>query len=116
MKRLVLSIAFVTFSMFMFANIEGTENTKSAEQSAPAATLSGTVVDITTGEALTGVEVTIEGTDIKVYSDFDGQFSIKDLKPGEYNIVASYISYKKSLIENFTTDAKSNVTIKLQAD
>ena len=69
-----------------------------------------------TGEALTGVEISIDGLDKKVYSDFDGNFTISNLAPGEYDIVASYISYKKSLVEDFKADVSKQIQIKLQAD
>jgi hypothetical protein len=56
---------------------------------APAAvsTVSGKVVDLNSGETLAGVAVSIEGTDTKVYTDLDGNFTIKDIKPGVYNLV-----------------------------
>ena len=116
MKKLFLSIALVALTGIIFANAEGTKDKKAVEQSAPTTTLTGSVVDMQTGEALTGVEVSIEGTDIKAYSDFDGNFTFSNLKPGEYSIVASFISYKKSLVENYNTNTKNSVNIKLQAD
>ncbi|MEJ2595724.1 MAG: carboxypeptidase-like regulatory domain-containing protein [bacterium] len=116
MKRTILSIVLAVLFSISFAFAEGTEGTKSTEQSAQSVTISGNVIDMTTGEALTGVEVLIEGTDKKAYSDFDGNFSIQDLKPGEYNIIASFISYKKSLVENYTAESSNTINIKLQAD
>jgi len=118
MKKLLLSITLVLLTGIMFADNEGDSNTSPANQPAQTTTVEGTVIDMATGEVLTGVEVSIEGTDIKAYSDFDGNFSITDLKPGQYNIVASFISYKKSLVENFVTatESKNTVNIKLQAD
>jgi hypothetical protein len=51
----------------------------------------------------------------KAYTDFDGNFEIENIKPGNYNIIASYISYDKSLVENFDANCKDNkVDIKLQ--
>ena len=116
MKRLILSIMFVAFLGFVYADNEG--NTSNASESSPVemVSLSGTVIDFNSGETLTGVEVTIEGTDIKAYTDFDGKFEIDNVKPGNYNIIASYISYDKSLIENFKADIENNeVDIKLQS-
>jgi hypothetical protein len=115
MKKVFLAIIFVAFLGFVYADNEG--NISSAPESAPVAmvSLSGTVFDFESGEALTGVEVSIEGTDIKVYTDFDGKFEIDNVKPGNYNIIASYISYDKSLVENFNAnDINNQVDIKLQ--
>lgn len=116
MKKTILSILFVAFVGFTFATTEGTDKTKTTSEAPATISFSGTVVDMNTGEALTGVEVSIEGTDIKAYSDFDGNFTFSNLKQGEYNIVASYISYSKSLVENFKTDEGNEVNIKLQAE
>lgn len=113
MKKTILSILLVAFIGFAFA---GNEDNKSTATPAKAVTLTGTVIDMNTGEALTGVEISVEGTDTKVYSDFDGNFSITNVKPGEYNLVASFISYKKSLVEDFKADGNEQVNIKLQAD
>ena len=116
MKKLALSILFVAFLGIAYADNEG--NTSTASESTPVkmVSLSGTVIDFQSGEVLTGVEVIVEGTDIKVYTDFDGNFEIEDVTPGNYNIIASYISYDKSLIENFKADSNHNeVDIKLQS-
>ena len=78
--------------------------------------LTGKVVDLTSGESLTGVEVSIEGINQKTYTDFDGNFSFENLTPGEYNIIASFISYNKSYIEKFDIEKGcESINIKLQA-
>ncbi|MCB0805733.1 MAG: carboxypeptidase-like regulatory domain-containing protein [Bacteroidales bacterium] len=117
MKKSIFAILFFAILGFTYAGNEGEKSTE-ASASAPVemVNLEGTVVDLDSGEALTGVEVTIEGTDISVYTDFDGNFEIKDVQPGNYNLIASYISYKNSLVENYHADKKDNkVDIKLQA-
>lgn len=112
MKNIILSLVFLALFGIAYADNDGI-----ASVSAPVemVSFSGTVIDFASGEALTGVEVTVEGTDIKVYTDFDGNFSIDNVKPGNYNIIASYISYEKSLIENFEANTQNKeVDIKLQ--
>lgn len=76
----------------------------------------GSVVDNTSGETLAGVTVTIEGTDQKVYTDLDGNFTIKDLKPGTYNLIVSMISYKNSLVENVKLLPDKNEEMKIKLD
>lgn len=115
MKNIILSIVFIALIGIAYADNEGVNS--NAPESAPVemVSFSGTVIDFASGEALTGVEVTVEGTDIKVYTDFDGNFEIDNVKPGNYNIIASYISYDKSLIENFEANKQNKeVDIKLQ--
>lgn len=116
MKKTILSILLIAFVGFAFAENEENNESKTASESAKTISLSGHVVDMITGEALTGVEISVDGSDIKAYSDFDGNFTLNNLKPGEYNLVASFISYKKSLVENYKTGVNQEVNIKLQAD
>jgi len=76
--------------------------------------VSGTVHDLKTGELLVGVQVHIEGTDMKTYTDFDGTFSFINVKAGEYKVVTNYISYQPST-EKLEVSAKNNeLKLKLQ--
>ncbi len=114
MKNTILIIAF---SVLMGWAIAGNDISSGSNPVTPVqkVTLSGKVIDFNSGEALTGVEVSIEGTGIVTYTDFDGNFEIKDVVPGTYNLIASFISYKNSLVENFdAAQNKSFVDIKLQ--
>jgi hypothetical protein len=116
MKKAFLTI---TLSILLGWTIAGNDITPAeAPAGAPAKTftLKGQVVDFISGESLTGVEVSIEGTDAKAYTDFDGNFEIKEVMPGNYNLIATYISYNNSLVENFKAGENENkVEIKLQA-
>ncbi|HLO90710.1 MAG TPA: carboxypeptidase-like regulatory domain-containing protein [Lentimicrobium sp.] len=87
----------------------------SAEASSTTSRLTGKVIDQKTGEALAGVLITVEGTELKTYSDLDGNFNISSLHPGTYSLVLSLISYKNSLIENLTINAgdKEDIEVKL---
>ena len=116
MKKLALSIVLV---FFVFTGFTKNENEKAGVSTTSELTvvdLSGTVTDGKTGELLVGVEVSIKGTELKTYTDFDGKFSFKDVKKGNYDIVSTYISYEKQLVENVKADqTKNQVEIKLQA-
>ena len=77
---------------------------KSEAETNVAILLKGKVTDSNTGETLVGVQVKLAETDLKTYTDFDGNFEFEDVKPGEYSITASYISYKENKIENKNID------------
>jgi len=116
MKKTILTIAISLIIGWTIAGNDLTPASGSANSPVMSVTLKGQVVDFNSGESLTGVEVTIEGTDAKTYTDFDGNFEIKDVKPGNYNLIASYISYKNSLLENYTVSGvENNIEIKLQS-
>ena len=69
--------------------------------------VSGVILDETTGESLVGVAVKIDGTDLEVYTDFEGGFLFDNITPGDYTVSVAMISYKKE---------SSKLTIKLRQD
>lgn len=77
--------------------------------------LSGSVVDEQSGESLVGVEVKLAGTDKKTYTDFDGNFNFENIKPGEYKIETSYISYQQKAEELTINTNENKIKIKLQS-
>ncbi len=56
-------------------------------------------------ETIVGANVFIDGTTNGNSSDLDGNYEIKDLKPGNYKIVASFISFKTENFENIQVKA-----------
>lgn len=77
--------------------------------------LKGSVLDEISGEALVGVEVKIEGTDFKTYTDFDGNFTFNQVKKGECKVVANYISYEKNAQTLEVSEDKNELKIKLHS-
>ena len=67
------------------------------------------------GEALVGVEIKLEGTDLKTYSDFDGNFSFDNVKQGEYKVIANYISYEKKTETLKISPNENELKIKLHS-
>ncbi|MFU8844426.1 MAG: carboxypeptidase-like regulatory domain-containing protein [Bacteroidales bacterium] len=115
MKKTLYTIAFIAFIGMALAGNHPMISSDPSNSSYKAIALSGSVVDFNSGEVLTGVEVKIEGTDIITYTDFDGNFEFNNMMPGNYNLIASFISYNNSLIENFKAEEGENtVEIKLQ--
>ena len=79
MKNLYLNLLFSLLSVALFAQ---------------GGSISGTVTDSETGEALIGANVVIKGTTNGDVTNIQGQFSIKGLADGEYTVVASYVGFK----------------------
>lgn len=113
MKNTILAFLFA-FGIFAVPTMAENENNvaekpKSAAEAPVATTLvQGRVSDMVTGESLAGAEVSIEGTNIKAFTDLDGNFVIEGVKPGKYNIICSLISYNKSLVENLNVAGTTN--------
>jgi hypothetical protein len=108
MKKLIACLLSVLLAGALYAK----EKEAGTNNSATVA-LTGIVYDFSSEELLAGVEVTIEGTDMKTYTDFDGQFTFKNIKPGEYKLITNYISYKKGIEVLKVDNAEKEVKIKL---
>jgi iron complex outermembrane receptor protein len=78
--------------------------------------INGYIAD-TSGTPLPGVNVTLIGTNLGTASDFNGRFSIKNLKPGKYSIEFSFIGYKTKTFIDLLLNEKSisiNVILRQQ--
>ena len=70
-----------------------------------------TVTDKSTGEALAGVNVIIDGTSMGAATDLDGTYYIIGIPPGEYIIIAMYVSYRETRISNVEVNIDKTTTI-----
>lgn len=97
MKRKVLTTATLLLlaAATMFAASDKEKKEKNGKNEKPeTVSVSGTVFDKASGEALAGVLIKVSETDIAVYSDFDGNFTLENIKSGEHKIETTLISYK----------------------
>ncbi len=108
-----IKAATLLFSIIMVSLVTFASNNP-VELKSQTASISGTVHDMQSGEALAGVKISIEGTELNVFSDLDGNFTIKDITPGSYNLVLSLISYNNSLIENIAVKASKEEKIEIK--
>lgn len=74
--------------------------------------ISGQVTDASTGEAIIGANIVIEGTTNGTVTDVDGNFSL-DLPNPSSTIVVSYVGY---ITERIAVAGQSNMSIKLIPD
>lgn len=70
------------------------------EQDVPAggALVTGRVIDATTGDPLTGTLVSVEGTDLRVLSDAEGNFRIRQVPPGPQVLRADRLGHATTRI------------------
>lgn len=69
------------------------------------ATIQGWVKDKKDNSELIGVSVMLKGTALGATTDAEGRFSIRNVKPGEYNVEVSYIGYIKVLLTGIKVKA-----------
>jgi CarboxypepD_reg-like domain len=113
MKKILIGFLSLMLTIAVTAKENETKNS-TATDNAATIVLVGSISDANSGESLVGVEVKIEGTDLKTYTDFDGNFTFANVKPGEYKVVANYISYKP-VTETLEASNKNNeLKLKLQ--
>jgi uncharacterized membrane protein len=116
MKTLLITLGLLVVLTISITAKEK-ESEKKIETSAAVAvtTLTGVVIDKVTGEPLTGVEVCIDGTGQKAYTDFDGNYKFDNLTPGDYSVSVSLISYTNNKKSVKLRSATQN-TVKLELE
>ncbi|NDD35298.1 MAG: hypothetical protein EBZ26_03155, partial [Flavobacteriia bacterium] len=77
---------------------------------AQAQVIRGTVVDDASNDPIPGAIVSIQGSPIQAPTDFDGNFELRGMVPGLYNVSVSFIGYEgKTQFEVQVTQAKAAV-------
>ncbi len=71
----------------------------------------GKVTDGTTGESLPGVNVIIEGTTQGTATGSDGEFIIIGVRPGTYNVAASFIGFNKQVKQGVQVNMDLTTTV-----
>ncbi|WP_158728453.1 MULTISPECIES: SusC/RagA family TonB-linked outer membrane protein [unclassified Flavobacterium] len=75
-------------------------------------TVSGTVVDKTTGQPIPGVNVNVKGVKNGVASDYEGKYQVNNVKSGD-KIVYSFIGYTSAVVEYLS---QKTINVSLQED
>lgn len=124
MKRTTLLLFAVVLSALTFASpVSSPEPVASPEPAAAALNtlassetvteniITGKVLDENTAEVLAGVCLSYNGQ--KIYTDLEGNFSIKNISKGTAKLTASMISYEEQLVE-IKEDQSKELKIKLK--
>jgi hypothetical protein len=109
---LLLIIPVGIFASGPVSDVRDDANTSGVK--AAVSSIEGMVSDRVSGEALPGVKVKLDGSDVVRYTDFDGKFRIENLKPGNYTLKVEYISYESEKIEAVPADSKPGQQLKIR--
>ena len=90
MLKNLLTILFLSISLSTFAQT---------------GSIKGIIKDSVSKEDIIGASIFLEGTTQGGATDIDGSFAIKNVKPGTYNVIINYISYKKRTISGIEVTA-----------
>ena len=96
---------FYTLSLFVFSHLIFAQTS----------ILKGTIIDDATGKTMPGVDVNVSNTKFYASSDFDGNFIIRDLPVGTYEVQFSTSSYRTKIISEVVVKANdaTNLTVSL---
>jgi iron complex outermembrane receptor protein len=75
--------------------------------------ISGSVMDSDSMEAIPGVNVIIDGTNIGTVTDFDGNFVINTSQGAPLTLIVSYMGYSAERVD--VTSASQNINVMLSA-
>ena len=76
---------------------------------ANAATIKGRITDTETHKPVSGAAISIISTNITTVSDARGDYVIKNIKSGTYNIMVSCMGFKNSVIKSITLAADDDI-------
>ncbi len=76
--------------------------------------IQGKVTDGSTFEGLAGVTVEVEGTDIKVFTDFEGNFTLPALPEGSYTLKSTMVSYNEVKLRGIKVSAESPSSVEMK--
>jgi hypothetical protein len=77
------------------------------------ATITGNVTDAEDKSGLIGVNIMLIGTSLGAASDNNGNYTIKNIKPGVYSLKFSYTGYEKTLITDIRLVAGQNKVLNI---
>ena len=103
MNRHILFFFFTFFYTTLLAN-----------PAAPLGTIRGNVRDGQTKEVLIGCTVRIDGTQLGVTTDVDGNFTIPNVPAGSQKIVISYVSYQTKEIPNVRVESGNTTVVETE--
>lgn len=81
---------------------------------AQSGTIKGKVIDKKTKETIIGATVSIVGTYLAVPTDFNGNYTLTNVKPGDYTLKVVYLGYKELIYNGVKVTAGGTTTLNLQ--
>ena len=74
----------------------------------------GTIVDAQTGEPLFGSNIILKGTSLGAASDINGVFIILRVPPGSYEVKASMLGYKATIVKNVNVEVDRTIQLNFE--
>jgi outer membrane receptor protein involved in Fe transport len=88
--------------------------TTSLLASAQTGSISGTIIDAKTKEAIIGASILVKDTQLGTSADLDGKFTIKNVPTGTQAIVVTFVTYATQTISDIVVVAGQSVEVKIE--
>ena len=99
MKKLLLSLSILLFTLSAFSQT---------------GSIKGKITDKKTKETIIGATVTVVGTYFAAPTDLSGNFTLNNIKPGEYSLKVVYLGYKEIIYNGVKVTAGAVSTLNVQ--
>jgi len=76
--------------------------------------LTGKIIDVNTRETLPGATISIVGTYKGTAADIDGNYTISDIKPGDYSIKVNFIGYTEKIFNGIRIEKDQKKTLNVE--
>src|SRR6185436_15943229 len=103
---------FIT-SLILLSSLATLANGDPAKSSM--SSVSGVVKEAGSDELLTGVRVSIIGTDIFTYTDRDGNFSLQGIPTGKVELAFSLVSFEKLALDLPVLESPGDLVVHLES-
>lgn len=99
MQKALLLFAFISTSLLATAQT---------------GSISGTVTDAKTKEAIIGASVLVEGTQIGTSTDLDGKFTVKNVPVGTQTVIVTFVTYKTQPVAGIAVIAGQTTDVNVE--
>ena len=99
-------ILSVFVSLLLFTGLSNEIHAEGKDPEPKVGSICGRVID-NTKQVLPGAYVYIDGLQTGDVSDVNGFYSIRNLKPGNYKVVVSYVGYNPYIMELIVKEGKA---------
>lgn len=116
MKKIFIIALFSVFLLPVAYNgyAEGDKESKEAVHSTT--TIKGKITDANSTEELVCARINIEEAGLSTCTDVNGNYEIKGISPGKYNITVEYISYKEKSLHDVKITSGNVETLNIQLE
>lgn len=106
-QKYLLASIFLTFILTIYLGLNDAKGQ---------GVIKGVITDAKTHETIVGANVILQGTTMGASSDLDGNYEIKNIPEGTYNVVVSFISYSTKIIPKVKVSKGQTIVLNIEIE